>query len=330
MASNWQLRQKILTGLICVLTIGLMTAYFTGVSECASQYKFSYVTHGGQETTFWAIVRKGMLDAAELLGVDAVMISPKHGASLTDQVDNLKAAIAARPDGIIVTIVHDTMFDEPIKEALAKGIPVICANSDDSEGAEGNARLSYIGQNNEQAGYLLAKEMSQYFPGPDKTHVLLVLEWPGSGWCEQRALGTEKFLKEYGASWERLDSGKTIDVQESRILAYFQSHPETNVFICGAEAHIAAARAARKLGHKPGEITIGGYNLMPPILVEVEKGYVQVTIDQQAYLQGYLPVIQLYLMKKYGFSAWDVSTGYAFLEKGDLGWLIELSKQRIR
>lgn len=325
-----KLRRKILTVLICALMVAGMTAYFVGVSESAPRYKLTFICHGGEENPFWASVHKGMVDAAKVLGVDAIMFRPKTEGDLPAQLANFEATIAARPDGIITTIPHPTMFDEPIKEALAKGIPVICANTDDPEGAKGNARLSYIGQDLAYAGYLVARSLSKYFPSPDKTHVLLGIEGPGLVWAELRASGIEKFLKEYGASYERLDISMTMDVQESRILAYFKAHPETNAFLCVGIAHAAAGRAARALGYKPGEIAIGGFDLVPAIISEVKKGYIQLTIDQQPYLQGYLPIVQLYLMNKYGLSAWDVDTGHSIVDESNVALVEELSKQRIR
>ena len=63
---------------------------------------------------------------------------------------------------------------------------------------------------------------------------------------------------------------------------------------------------------------MGGFDLVPILMDEMKKGYVHLTVDQQPYLQGYLPIMQLYFMKKFGLSAWDVNTGKALITPTDV------------
>jgi len=323
-----RLWSKVLIGLICISIVGIVVVNFAQAEP--EKYRFTFLSHGGEENPFWASVHKGMVDAAKLLGVDAIMIRPTEEGDLAAQLSSFKATLAERPDGIITTIPHPTMFDDVIKQAIDMGIPVIASNTDDPEGAKGNARLAYIGQDLAYAGYVVAKSLSKYFPAGEKPHVLLGIEGPGLVWAELRASGIVKFLEEYGATYEKLDITMHLDVAQSRIMAYLKVHPETDAVLCVGIAHAAAARAARALGYKPGELAIGGFDLVPEIISELKKGYIQLTIDQQPYLQGYLAVMQLYLMKKYGFSAWDVNTGNAIVDASNVHLVEELSKKRIR
>jgi len=324
-----KLRKKILVGLMCIIMVlGIISACSL---SAPARYKFVFLCHGGEENVFWAAVYKGMGDAAKKMEVDAVMFRPTTEGDLNQQLSQSKAVLNQNPDGIITTIPHPTMFDEIIQEAINRGIPVICSNTDDPEGAKGNARLAYIGQDLEIAGYNLAKSMSKYFAGSGKTRVLIGIEGPGLVWAEQRAKGIIRFLDEYGATYEKLDITMKMDVEQSRILAYFKAHPETNAMLdVGGLGATAAARVLKNLGYKPGEIPVGSFDLLPALLSAIEEGYVQQTVDQQPYLQGYLPIIQLYLMKKYGFSAWDVNTGNAIVDKSNVDQVLTLSKERIR
>jgi len=297
----------------------------------AEKYKFVFICHGGEENTFWATVYKGMVDAAKELEVDAVMFRPTTEGNLNQQMAHFKAVLAQNPDGIITTIPHPTMFDDVVQQAIDKGIPVICSNTDDPEGPNGNARLSYIGQDLEIAGYNLAKSMSKYFPKGGRVHVLIGVEGPGLVWAEQRARGMIRFLDEYGATYEKLDITMDMAVEQSRILAYLKAHPETDAILdVGGLGPTAAARVLKNLGKRPGEIPVGGFDLLPALLSAIKEGYVQETVDQQPYLQGYIPIMQLYLMKMYGFSAWDVNTGNAIVDKNNAAQVERLSKQRIR
>ncbi len=180
------------------------------------------------------------------------------------------------------------------------------------------------------AGYNLAKAMSKYFP-KGKIHVLIGVEGPGLVWAESRAAGMVRFLNEIGATYEKLDITMQMDVEQSRIFAYLKAHPETKAILdVGGLGPTAATQALKDLGKKPGEIPVGGFDLLPALLQNIKEGYVQMTVDQQPYMQGYLPIVQLYLMKKYGFSAWDVNTGNALVDRSNVDQVVELSKQRIR
>jgi len=311
--------------LLAVLVIGLL-----GGSALA-KLKITFICHGGEENPFWATVFNGAVEAAKQCDVDFVMVRPKEEADIASVLANFKATLAQKPDGIITTIPEPNMFDDVVKQALDMGIPVICANTDDPEGAKGNARLSYIGQDLEQAGYFLAQTAIKDLPKGEKFHFLVPAEAPGLVWAESRARGITRCLEEAGYTYERLDSTMKMDVAQSRIQAYLQSNPETKGVLCvGGIAPTGAAKAAKNLGKEPGEVIIAGFDLLPEMLSEIKSGYIKFTVDQQPFLQGYLSVHQLYCMKTYGMSAWDVNTGNAVVDISNVDMVLELSKKRLR
>jgi len=320
----------VLAGIMGVVVIvGMMSSFSLAAPEA---YKFEFICHGGEENPAWGLIYRGMKDAADTVGVSAVMYRPTTEGDLAQQLSNFEAALTKKPDGIITTIPHPTMFNGVIQKALDKGIPVICSNTNGlvGTGSPLEEKISFVGQNLEPAAYILAKEASKYFPSPDKARILLSMGGPGLSWAEQRSSGITTFLEENGYTfYERLDTSMAMDVAESRITAYLKAHPETNViFSVGGMDIAAAAAVARKLGYKPGQITIAGFDILPETLIEIKKGYIQLLIDQQLYLQGYIPVIQLFLIKKYGFSGWDVDTGQAFVDASNVDEIIAYSKIR--
>ncbi|MGQ9473558.1 MAG: sugar ABC transporter substrate-binding protein [Candidatus Caldatribacteriaceae bacterium] len=316
--------------LFAIMGVLLVSFVVGGQVLAAGKYRFVFVSHAGEENPFWAAVYKGAQDAASLLGADFQFVRPKEEGDLAAQLANFKTALAQKPDGIITTIPHPDMFDEVIQEAISAGIPVICSNTDDPEGAKGNARLSYVGQDLEHAGYFLTSKLTEGLPQGEKYHFLISVGGPGLVWAEQRAKGIVRRLEELGYTYERLDTTMKMDVAQSRIQAYLQANPQTKGVIAVEYNHASAAKAAKNLGRKPGELLIGGFDLVPEVLAEIKSGYIKLTLDQQPYLQGYLPIVQLFLMKEYGLSAWDVNTGNAVVDASNVDLVLELSQKRVR
>ena len=54
---------------------------------------------------------------------------------------------------------------------------------------------------------------------------------------------------------------------------------------------------------------LGGFDLVPEVLDQMKAGYVQVQIDQQPYMQGFMPVMEVYLAKTVGLAPADIDTG---------------------
>ena len=86
----------------------------------------------------------------------------------------------------------------------------------------------------------------------------------------------------------------------------------------------------RDLGKKPGEILLACFDLVPVVLDEMKTGYIQLTIDQQPFLQGYVPIHQLHMMNKYKLGAYDANTGKALVTPDQVDALIALSQQGVR
>ncbi len=315
-------------GVVATVTAPVtVTAGLAG--ELGNGYNFVYITHGGEENVFWNSVYLGMEEAAKLTGANAVMYRPKREGDLAQEVANFESAIALKPDGIIVPIAYTELLPL-VKKATDAGIPVLVANIDapNPEDRIKAGGLAYIGQSLRQAGYFLAKTLSNYFPRG--SHALILMEGPGQVWAEERAAGIVQFLKEYNSTYEKLDVSFEPAVVESRTSAYLQARPETKaVFSVGYMAYVAG-NILQKMGKAPGEVTVGCFDLVPPVIDGIKAGYVTITIDQQPYLQGFLPIIQLVLMKRYALSSWDVNTGNAIVDKSNVATVEQLAKRGYR
>lgn len=322
------------------LTVATATAIMgaAGVSQVqAQELTINYVMHSSTSNTFWAAVNRGFMDACDEIEADCQMLVLRNDGDLQEQLTNFNSSVAQGVDGIITTLVDDTIFDESVQAALDAGIPVIAANVDDTEAGEGSPRLAFIGQDLEQAGYELAKGLSAGFPADGPIHVLIGVADFSQSWATQRGNGVARFMDDFIAdnadreiTYEKIESGLDLSVVGSRVAAYVQSRPETTAYFDVGYWHAGAAAALRDLGIEPGKVLLAGFDLVPVVLDEMDAGYIQLTVDQQPYLQGFLPVMQLYLMNKYGLSAWDVNTGKALIGPDDVATVREFADQGVR
>lgn len=320
-----------------IVFVGLALLSLLSAAVAQERYRFTYLTQTGTDNTFWQVVKRGMDDACQTLDVDCQLIFTQENGNLQMHLQNLETVIEQGVDGIITVVVNDDLYDEAIQRAIDNGIPVITANVDDTQGAEGNARLAFVGQDLYQAGYELAKEISKSFPESGPIHVLLGLSRPGESWAEDRIGGARQFIEEYAAAnpdrqvtFEVIDSANDLGVTGSRYCQYVQGNPETNVILDAGFWFAGAGECLRDLGYGPDEILMGGFDLVPIVLDEMDKGYVHLTVDQQPYLQGYLPILQLYLINRFGLSAWDVNTGKALIHPENVTELRQFVDQGVR
>ena len=296
-----------------------------------------FTHHSSASNPFWQAVKKGFDEACELVGAQCQMIFTQTEGSIEQQVANMQAAIARQPDAIITSIVDNGAFDGVIEEARKGGIIVIGSNVDDLEGGEGNARQAFIGQGFIPAGYSLGKAMSDHFPSDGPINVIVGVNAPGQNWSEQRAAGVISFLEEFkeanpdrAVEWEKVDAGNDMAVVGERIGAMLNANPDTTAYFDTGLWHVAVARFLNDQGRGPGEVLLGGFDLVPEVLQQMEAGYIQVQIDQQPYLQGYIPVIQANLMKSLKLSAWNVDTGQGVVRPDDVGDIMSLSADGYR
>jgi simple sugar transport system substrate-binding protein len=291
---------------------------------------FRLVTHGGDDP-FWAVVQQGMRDAATELGCRAdIALS---GGDLSKQKQAFQEAVAANPDGIALVINDATAWDEPVKNAIDNGIPVIGINNDDPEGAQGNARLCYIGQNETRAATKLARKVFQ--TGEDEgvdmgnASVAMAAEVPGAAYAQIRGQGIRDAAAEFGipeGNIEVIDAGGLeMSVVESRITSYLTANPNTNfIYGLGGICTDRLTSSLKAAGKEAGEVYAGGFDAAPGTLEGIKEGYVITSIDQQQYLQGYFAVYTLYLYNKYKLTP-TIDTGGYLITEENVDFLEDLS-----
>ena len=322
--------------LLSVLFISLAMAFTMVTTAEAKQYKFNFVMHSDTNNAFWAAVHKGFKDACAQIDASCQMLTLSGDGDQQEQLQNLESSIAQGVDGIITTITHPTIFDAAIDEAIAKGIPVISSNVDDPEGPSASSRLAYVGQDLEIAGYQLCEALSAQFPAGD-VHVLIGVADMNQAWAYTRGNGIARFMEDYKAAnpgrnitYEKIETGLDLSTVGNRVAAYVQANPNTTAYLDVGFWEAGAAQAVRNLGYKPGEILLAGFDLVDVVFEEMDKGYVQLTVDQQPYYQGYMPVHNLFLMNEYGLGALDINTGKALITPADVETIRQFKGMAVR
>jgi len=327
------MKRIFLSILVVALLLGGFLLDATAQKPGAGMY-FRLVTHGGDDP-FWAVVHKGMLDAAKELGCRADI--DLCGGDLALQQKRFREAVGMKPDGIALVINDDTAWDKPVADALVAGVPVIGMNNDDKEHAAGNLRLCYIGQDERRAGYMIGKRLFEEGrkKGWDltKAHVAMPVEVPGAMYGVVRSQGILDAMKEYGiTSYEVIDAGGLeMTTVESRETSYLLANPKTKFMIgLGGICTDRLTDSLKAAGKKPAEVIAGGFDTTPTTLTGIREGYVTATIDQQQYLQGYFAIYVLYLYKKYGLLP-NIDTGGYLVDSVDkIGLIEKLSPLMIR
>jgi len=302
----------------------------------ADGLKIVFAHHSSASNTFWQAVKKGYDDACGKVSADCQMLFTQTEGSVPEQLANIEAAIAQQPDAILTSIVDNAALDEVIARARDAGIVVIGVNVDDLEGAAGNARQAFVGQGFLAAGYSLGQAQSANFPAEGPIKVLVGISAPGQNWSEQRGQGVINFLEEYKVTsgrditWEKIDSGTDLAITSDRVGAFLAANTDTTAYFDTGFWHAGVARVLADRGEAPGKVLLGGFDLVPEAVEQMKAGYIQVQVDQQPYMQGFMPVMMVYLNKTVGLAPSDLDTGQGIVTPADADAIMELSAQGLR
>jgi simple sugar transport system substrate-binding protein len=285
---------------------GSSAAAIFGVSQ---SYKFTLVNHV-TTNPFFTPTQNGAADACKLLGCSYQWTGSQNSV-VGEMVTDFNSAVSASVDGIGVSLVSLTAFNQPVSKALSAGIPVLAYNAD----AAGNARLAYIGQDLFKSGQEMGQHIVSLVPSGD---IALFIATPGSLNIQPRIDGALATLKSHPSITPHVvATGAALTQELSTIDAYITGHPSyKGFFAVDGGSTQSIGQTIQKHG-LVGKVAGGGYDLTPITQQTLASGALQFTIDQQPYLQGFMPILELYLYKASQSLTGpaDVNTGLKFLDK---------------
>jgi simple sugar transport system substrate-binding protein len=278
------------------------------------KWRFVFVNHV-TTNPFFVPTRYGAEDACTMTNT-TYQWTGSETAKTPEMINAMNAAISGKADGIAVCVVDPKAFDAPTEKALKAGIPVVAYNAD---GSTANKRLAYMGQDLFNSGVEMGKRIAGLVPKGGR--IGLFIATPGQSNIQPRIDGAQSALKGKGYKIDVITTGADLPGELSKIDAYVQGHPDVKGLFAvdaGSTQGIAQTMTKRKL-HAKG-VKGGGYDLLPIILDTIKSGNLDFTIDQQPYLQGFQPVIQLFLYKLSGglMAPSNTNTGLLFITKDNV------------
>jgi len=305
-----------------------------GAKWC-SNVKIVFFPGGPQGGVFAVNVYNGAVQAQSDLGANVNYVWSDWDPQ--KMIQQFQTSAATKPDGIAV-MGHpgDESFDGLIDAAEKQGIIVTSQNTPlpKAQAAYQANGFGYVGAQQYKAGHDLGAEAFKRsgLKKGDRAFVWGLKSQPTRG---ERTKGAIDALTEAGmvVDYQEIDAATNSDpvAGTATFVGYVTSHPDVKLVVTDhggltatAQSYLAAA------GKKPGDIYLAGFDLSPATVAAIQGGWTTLVIDQQEWLQGYLPILQICLTKVYGFSGLDVNTGAGFVDKSNVAFIAPLAAKNIR
>ncbi len=330
------MRSKLLT-VLTALTILIMVVACAkdGGSSSGDGELVVYMQMGGNQGDPSTLARtNGAKAAAEALGI--TLIEQYSGWDPQTMIEQFKEAVAAKPDGIVI-MGHpgEDAFEALVDEAISDGIIITSGNNPlpNLEAKYQTQGFGYAGADLYDGGYLTGIQMvAAGLQAGDKALVYDIWHQEGRSISSQ---GVYDALEDAGLEVEKLDVSDEVDSEASLAIPILTAHLEANPdlkAIGTQHGNITANLPAvlEAAGKDPGDVIVGGIDLSPATIDGIEKGYISVSFDQVLYLQGYFPILQVYMTSNYLIPGLHINTGVGAVTPDNIDEISPLIEEGIR
>lgn len=290
-----------------------------------SDITIEVVVHGQASDPFWSVVANGVEQAGKDLGITVNYRAPQSDdLDVVAMAQLIDTAVAAQPDGIIVSIPDADALRAPIEAAIAAGIPVLSINSG-SDVFKDLGLLTHVGQTEFEAGVGAGERMA----AEGVTNTICVNQEVGNAALDLRCEGFAEGLGGVPSEVVAVDLSDPTGSQAA-IEAAISADPTIDGILTLGPTGAAPALAALE-GNDA--IKLATFDLSPEVLTAIDEGRMLFAIDQQQYLQGYMGVSIMTQYVQYGLLLGGgdvVRTGPGFVTQETAAQVIELSSQGIR
>jgi simple sugar transport system substrate-binding protein len=276
---------------ICLGLVAIALALFASDARAANE-RFVLISHAPDSDLWWNTVKNGLADAAKDFNVQVDYRNPPSG-DLADMARLIEQAAARNYDGVIVSIADFDLLKRPIELVRAKGIPIVTINSGTPEQSKELGAIMHVGQPEYAAG----KAAGEKAKAAGVSSYLCANHYATNPASFDRSRG---FGEAIGADYRKstLDTGDDPSMVENKVSSYLRANPGTQaVLALGPNSAIPALKAVQKMG-LAGKIYFATFDMTPEVIKGIKDGTVAFAIDQQPYLQGYVPVAVLAIARQ--------------------------------
>jgi len=291
----------------------LALPFVSATTASAAGEKYILISHAPDSDSWWNTIKNGLALACKQMDVKCEYRNPPTG-DLADMARIINQAAASHPTGIITTLADPDVLSGPIKAAVDQGIDVIIINSGTAAQARAVGALMYVGQPEYDAG----KAAGLRAKGDGIHSFLCVNHYISSPSSTQRCQG---FADGLGVPLgnQMIDSGQDPAQIKNKVLAYLSAHPKTQAVLTLGPTSADPTIQALKQNGMAGSIYFGTFDLGTEIVKAIKSGIIKWGIDQQPFLQAYLPVVILTNYHRYGvLPGNNINSGPGFVTKNGL------------
>lgn len=285
------------------------------------------VVSGPLSWPFFAAVKQGFDDAAELFGIEYQYIAVTDTANMTSDYPRLlQQAISRNPRMLLVGEFFPDGMDPLIREATAAGIPVLIHNSGQTMW-EDNGSIGFVGEDPYQMGY----KAGQIQADAGVTTGLCFNQVPGNPTVEERCNGYVAAMEEAGLAtiYQTIGTGDATNPQAmtQAIKGTLQANPEIDgIYTLNAVPAMSALRAVEEVG-RAGEVMIGTADLSNEVLLAIQSGDIAFAMDQQPYLQGFMSIQIASQFLDYGLQPiGHIKTGPLVIDASNVEQTLEVNR----
>lgn len=287
-------RKAALKTIAATLASGLAIALtaFAAPAAQAADAKFVLISHAPDSDSWWNTIKNAIKQADEDFDVQTDYRNPPNG-DLSDMARLIEQAAARNYDGVIATIADYDVLKGAIKKVTDKHIPLVTINSGTEQQSKELGAIMHIGQPEYAAGHAAGLKAK----AAGVKSFLCVNHYATNPASFERCRG---FAEALGVNFKTstLDAGTDPTGIQTKVQAYLRNHPDTGgVLALGPNSAEPTIKALQQMG-KAGKIWFATFDFSQDIANGIKDGTIQFAIDQQPYLQGYIPVAVLAIVKK--------------------------------
>ena len=306
--------KRVMKNLLGAIAITMGITLAAGAVHAMGHEKYILVSHAPDSDSWWNTIKNGLALAGKQMGVEVEYRNPPTG-DLADMARIIEQAAASGPSGIITTLADPNILAGPIRAAVDSGVDVIIMNSGTPEMARKVGALMYVGQPEYDAGHAAGLRAKSDGVGS----FLCVNHYATQPSSTERCQG---FADGLGIKLgnQMIDSGQDPGEIKNRVMAYLSANPKTDAVLTLGPTSADPTLLALEENGMAGDIYFGTFDLGGEIVKGIKAGVIKWGIDQQPFLQAYLPVVVMANYHRYGvLPGNNINSGPGFVTANGLG-----------